>query len=99
MKILVVDDHVLIRESLRGVLVELRPEAAIVEATDARETMRLVASHPDDIALVPLDLNLPDRDAFLLLTELRHRHPTITIAALAGHHAPATVKRAHDAAT
>jgi DNA-binding NarL/FixJ family response regulator len=43
MKILVTDDHVLIRESLRGVFSELRPEAAIVEATDAWDTMRLIA--------------------------------------------------------
>ena len=56
MKILVVDDHVLIRESLRGVLRELSPEATIVEATNAQETMRLVAEHPD-LALVLLDLN------------------------------------------
>src|SRR5262245_24454594 len=96
MKILVVDDHVLIRESLRGVLVELRPEADIVEATDARETMRLVAAHPDDLALVLLDLNLPDRDGFLVLTELRHRHPTIPIVVLSGHHARANVVRALD---
>jgi DNA-binding NarL/FixJ family response regulator len=96
MKILVVDDHVLIRESLRGVLVELRPEATIVEATDARETMRLVAEHPDDLALVLLDLNLPDRDGFLVLTELRHRHPTIPIVVLSGHHERANVVRALD---
>jgi DNA-binding NarL/FixJ family response regulator len=30
MKILVVDDHVLIREALRGVLKELKGEAAVV---------------------------------------------------------------------
>ena len=36
MKILVIDDHVLIRESLRGVLSELKPEAAVVETTNAR---------------------------------------------------------------
>ena len=34
MKILVVDDHVLIREALRGVLRDLRPEAIVLEAAD-----------------------------------------------------------------
>jgi DNA-binding NarL/FixJ family response regulator len=33
MKVLVTDDHVLIRESLRGVLRELKPEAASAEKT------------------------------------------------------------------
>jgi DNA-binding NarL/FixJ family response regulator len=95
MKVLVIDDHVLIRESLRGVLRELMPEAAIVEATDAQETMRLVAGHPD-LALVLLDLHLPDCDGFEVLSELRKRHPTIPVVVLSAHHDRANVVRALD---
>jgi DNA-binding NarL/FixJ family response regulator len=95
MKFLVIDDHVLIRESLRGVLKELKPEAAVVEATNAQETMRLVAAHPD-LLLVLLDLALPDRDGFQVLAELRERHPTIPIVVLSGHHDRANVVRALD---
>ena len=57
MKILVVDDHVLIRESLRGVLKELKPDATIMEATDSQEAMGLVADDPE-LGLILLDLNL-----------------------------------------
>jgi len=46
MKVLVVDDHALIREALRGVLKELKDDAAIIEASDGRQAMRLVAEHP-----------------------------------------------------
>lgn len=95
MKFLVIDDHVLIRESLRGVLGELKPNAAIIEATDARETMVLVAEHLD-LGLVLLDLNLPDRDGFQVLAELRERHPTIPVVVLSGHHERANVVRALD---
>jgi DNA-binding NarL/FixJ family response regulator len=95
MKILVIDDHVLIRESLRSVLKELRPEATVVEAINARETMRLVAEHPD-LALVLLDLGLPDRDGFEVLAELRERHPTMPVVVLSGHHERANVVRALD---
>jgi DNA-binding NarL/FixJ family response regulator len=95
MQFLIVDDHVLIRESLRGVLAELRPEASIVEAADARETMRLVTADPD-LALILLDLNLPDRDGFEVLTELRERYPTIPVVVLSGHHDRANVVRALD---
>ena len=93
MKMLVVDDHVLIRELLRGVLTELSPEAIIVEGTGAQETMRLVAEH-QDLTLILLDLNLPDGDGFEVLTELRERHPTIPIVVLSGHHDRANVVRA-----
>jgi DNA-binding NarL/FixJ family response regulator len=95
MKILVVDDHVLIRESLRGVLSELDHEAAVMEATNARETMRLVADNPD-LALVLLDLGLPDRDGFDVLAEIRERHPTIPVVVLSAHHDRANVVRALD---
>jgi DNA-binding NarL/FixJ family response regulator len=95
MKFLIVDDHVLIRESLRGVLAELRPEASIVEAADARETMRLVTADPN-LALILLDLSLPDRNGFDLLTELRERYPTSPVVVLSGHHDRANVVRALD---
>src|SRR5215510_12197516 len=95
MKFLVIDDHVLIRESLRGVLKELKPEAAVVEATNAQEAMRLVAAHPD-LLLVLLDLALPDRDGFQVLAEVRERHPTIPTVVLSGHHDRANVVRALD---
>jgi DNA-binding NarL/FixJ family response regulator len=93
MKILVVDDHVLIRESLRGVLKELKPEAAIFDALDSQEAMDLVAKHPD-LGLILLDLNLPNRDGFLVLTELRERYPTIPVVVLSGFHDRSNVVRA-----
>jgi DNA-binding NarL/FixJ family response regulator len=78
MKILLVDDHVLLREALRGALLELEREAAIFEASDSRETMQFVAQNPD-LDLVLLDLNLPDRDGFGVLAELRERYPSISV--------------------
>ena len=95
MKILVIDDHVLIRESLRGVLSELTPQATVVEAISAGEAISLVAAHPD-FALVLLDLGLPDRDGFEVLAELRDRHPTLPVVVLSGHHDRANVVRALD---
>jgi DNA-binding NarL/FixJ family response regulator len=79
MKILVIDDHVLIREALRGVLKELKGEAAVViEAPDAREALRQIAENPD-VELVLLDLGLPDRDGFEILAELAERRPTTSV--------------------
>jgi hypothetical protein len=47
MKILVVDDHVLIREALRGLLKEVKGDAAVLEAPNCRQAMQLIAEHPD----------------------------------------------------
>src|SRR6266705_2616994 len=40
MKILVVDDHALIREALCGVLKEVKGDAAVLEASDCRQAMQ-----------------------------------------------------------
>lgn len=95
MKILVVDDHVLIREALRGLFRELRPEAAVLEAPDGARTVALLAEHPD-IALILLDLSLPDRDGLALLAELRMRHPGIPVVVLSGFADRANVVQALD---
>jgi DNA-binding NarL/FixJ family response regulator len=85
MKILVVDDHVLIREALRGVLRELKGEAAaIIEAPDSRQAVRQIEQNPD-VELVLLDLGLPDGDGFDILTELGERYPTISVVVLSAH--------------
>jgi DNA-binding NarL/FixJ family response regulator len=92
MKILLVDDHVLIREALRGVLRELRPDAEIVEAVDARTTAQRVAEHLD-IELILLDLNLPDSSGFDLLSQLRERHPAISVVVLSASEDRALVEK------
>ena len=81
MKTLVVDDHVLIREALRGVLKELKQDVAIAEASDSRQAMQQIAEHPD-FELILLDLNLPDRSGFDVLTEIRQHHPAISVVML-----------------
>jgi DNA-binding NarL/FixJ family response regulator len=95
MKILVVDDHVLIREALRGVLTDLKPDATVFEACDSRQAMALIAEH-GDIGLMLLDLNLPDRDGFSVLAEVRANHPAISVVVLSGQQDRASVVKALD---
>jgi DNA-binding NarL/FixJ family response regulator len=95
MKILVVDDHLLIREALRGVLKQLRSDAIVLESSDAGQAMKLVTEHPD-IGLVLLDLNLPDRDGFSTLGELRDRYPATSVVVLSAQQDRDSVVKALD---
>jgi DNA-binding NarL/FixJ family response regulator len=94
MKILVVDDHVLIRDALRGVLKELKDDADVLEASDCRQAMALIAENAGDLGLILLDLGLPDRDGFSALAEVRERYPAISVVVLSGQHDRATVVKA-----
>jgi DNA-binding NarL/FixJ family response regulator len=95
MKILVVDDHVLIRDALRGVLKDVKGDAEIFEASDSRQAMALVTEHAD-IGLILLDLNLPDRDGFSVLADLRERYPAISVVVLSGQQDRNSVIKALD---
>ena len=95
MKILVVDDHALIREALRGVLKELKQDAVVLEAADCRQAMASVQSQTD-LGLILLDLNLPDRDGFSVLGELRERYPAISVVVLSAQQDRGSVIRALD---
>lgn len=81
MKILVVDDHTLIREGLRLVLKALDDEIVVLEAQNCQETFELTEVNPD-LDLILLDLHLPGIHGFDALTEVRDRHPAIPVVVL-----------------
>jgi len=95
MKILVVDDHPLIREALRGIFHDLKGDVTLFEAADSGQAMQLIAEHTD-LGLILLDLNLPDRDGFSVLTELRERHPEIAVVVLSAAQDRNSVTKALD---
>ena len=81
MKLLVVDDHVLILDALRGVLKELDSGAIILEASRWSDAARLLTEH-DDLSLILLDLVLPDYDGFTALKDLQEQHTGIPVVVL-----------------
>jgi DNA-binding NarL/FixJ family response regulator len=95
MKVLLVDDHALIRDALRGVLKELVEDATILEASDCRKASTLIDSNPD-LQLILLDLNLPDRDGFSLIGDLRREHADMSLVVLSASQDRDTVMRALD---
>src|SRR5882672_4327227 len=94
-EILVVDDHALIREALRGVLKEVKGDAIVLEASTCSQAMQVIAEHPN-LDLILLDLNLPDRDGFSVLTELGERYPAISVVVLSAQQDRGSVVRALD---
>jgi len=94
-KILVVDAHFLIREALRGVLRELNNRVVIMEVMDGGQAMQFVSEHAG-IGFILFDLNLPDRDGFAVLRELRERHPAISVVMLSARQDRESVAKALD---
>jgi two-component system, NarL family, invasion response regulator UvrY len=82
MKVLLVDDHAIVRSGLRRLLAA-QPHAQISEAATGRDALALVqADRPD---LVVLDLNLPDLGGFELLRRILREHPPARVLVLSMH--------------
>lgn len=83
MKILLVEDHALFREGFRLLLQQIDPQAEIFEAGDARSAFECAAKH-EDLALVLLDLGLPDMPGLEVISEFRERCPACPVVVLSG---------------
>lgn len=83
MKILIVDDHALVRQGLKQLLADELERAEVSEAADAAEALELVGKKR--FAAVVLDINLPGRSGFEVLAELRQRQPGLPVLVLTAY--------------
>src|SRR5918912_369755 len=95
MKILVVDDHPLIREALPQVLRALDTSLELLQAASCAEAVERTRHNPD-VSLILLDLALPGVDGFEALRQLREEFPAIPVVVLSAYEQPDTVMRALD---
>jgi DNA-binding NarL/FixJ family response regulator len=93
LKILIADDHSLVRDGLRIALTGLPVPPEIVEAADANEVRRAMADHPA-IDLVILDLHMPGANELELLKSLCNAHPDIPVVVLSATENRHTMQRA-----
>ncbi|MET0681249.1 MAG: response regulator transcription factor [Burkholderiales bacterium] len=93
MKILVIDDHPLVLQALKGVLNQLDAEVDIFDSSSADGARELARAHAD-ADLMLLDLGLPGADGFTLLEEFRNEYPAVPVVVLSGSESRENVTRA-----
>ena len=90
-RLLVVDDHPMVREGLRSML--SGEEIEIVgEASTGAEAVRVAADLSPEVVL--LDLEMPDMDGLTVLRQLKEIAPALPILVVTMHDDPALVRRA-----
>jgi two-component system response regulator NreC len=94
MKIIVIDDHVAFRDSLRIALWHEASIEVIAEASTAREAIPLVESRKPDLLVA--DLMLSDTDGISLARELRRRGNRTPILIVTAHPNDLFVRDAFD---
>jgi DNA-binding NarL/FixJ family response regulator len=79
-RILIADDHELLRRGLRQILAEAIPKLVVGEASDAQQTLEAAGKQKWDLVL--LDINMPGRSGLEALQDLKQLHPDLPVIVL-----------------
>jgi len=93
MKLLIVDDHAVVREGLSAMVHRAEPSAVVLQAATFAEGLALAESHRDLDAVV-LDLKMPDSDGIAAIRDLGTRRPDVPVIVLSSCEDPVEVRRA-----
>ena len=83
MRILIVDDHAVVRRGLKETLGEAFPRATFAEAKSAEET--LVHARRQDWDVVILDISMPGKSGLDILDDLHRLRPKLPVLLLSIH--------------
>lgn len=81
MNILIVEDHIALREGVEMYLMNLDSDNKIFKATNGKEALALL-NGSSDIKLIITDLNMPEMTGFDLIKNVKSRFPEIKIIVL-----------------
>lgn len=82
-RVLIVDDHTVVRHGIKAMLAQMLGEVEVTEATDGRQAIQLLMDRRFD--LVMLDLNLPDRSGLEVLHEAQRLCPKTPVLVLSAY--------------
>ena len=82
-RVLIVDDHAIVRCGLRALLSEAFHGAAFGEASDAGQALEQLRKKAWDVAL--LDVTMPGKSGLEFLKELKAEWPTLPVLVVSGH--------------
>jgi len=82
-RIMLVEDHAIIREGLRSLFSSEKDFEVVAEAEEGRTALRLAENHRPD--LVVTDLSMPQMDGIDLIATLKKQNPKIRVIALTVH--------------
>jgi DNA-binding NarL/FixJ family response regulator len=92
-QILVVDDHPLFRDALKGAVAHACPDCELIEADSVATLLEALEQHAQTDLLL-LDLNLPGAYGFCTLAHLRGSRPELPVIVVSAMDDPKTVRQA-----
>ena len=94
-RVLLADDHSIVRDGLRRIVEEDGAMTVVAEASDGREALRKIDDSRPDVAVV--DISMPGYDGLEVVSRLKDAHPTLPVLILTMHEEAQYVVRAIEA--
>lgn len=94
-KVLLADDHAIVRHGLRGIIEESGAMTVVAEAADGKSAIELAKTKTPDVAVV--DISMPDIDGLEVTAQLKHYCPDLPVLILTMHEEDQYVIRAIEA--
>jgi two-component system, NarL family, invasion response regulator UvrY len=94
-RVLLADDHSIVRAGLRRIVEESGDMAVVSEAADGREAIRMIRAEPPDVAVI--DISMPELDGLEVISRLKGEFPDLPIIILTMHDEEQYVVRAIEA--
>jgi len=94
MRILIVEDHALLREAFGQLLYQLARDVQLLQAADAKSAHALLEREAQRLDLILLDLQLPDAAPFAVLESCRRNHPQLPVVVVSARDSRVDVQRA-----
>ena len=82
-KVLLADDHGMVRAGLRSLIEETGDMEVTAEAADGRQAISLALKHPVDVAVI--DISMPGTDGLEVINQLQAQRPELPILVLTMH--------------
>lgn len=83
LRVLIADDHAIVRKGLQQIVKEQAPMMDVTEASDGNEVLEQINNHKWDCLV--LDISMPGRNGLDILHEVRHSRPTLPVLILSMH--------------
>lgn len=92
MRIVLADDHTLVRAGLRRVLESFPGVEVVAEAEDGEQVADLVALHRPDVVVT--DLSMPKQNGYAVIAALKQQFPEVHVLVVSMHADAAHVRQA-----